>query len=219
MIEKNLQAVAIAYKKLKADYYPGKSVDKMRREFLHSIKTTLGDCVLKYDFICGTDTLNVDGVTKDYIPKQNDTLIIDISVRYQGRWCDVCRTFFFGEPTKNQKAVYRLIERSITVGEKSLKAGTRASEIYSAVNSVYERDGLKLIHHAGHKIGSRALMQPQFLSEKTAKVKPGELYTIESGLYDGFGIRLENDYLIEENGARNLFIDLMPLNIKEYILK
>ena len=29
-------------------------------------------------------------------------------------------------------------------------------------------------------------------------------------------MRMENDYIIEKDGAKNLFEDLMPLDIKEY---
>ena len=46
----------------------------------------------------------------------------------------------------------------------------------------------------------------------------GCFYTIESGCYDAFGIRLENDYQITSAGAENLFENLMRLEIKEYVL-
>ena len=62
-------------------------------------------------------------------------------------------------------------------------------------------------------------MQPQFLPYNAGKVFDGDLVAIESGLYQRFGIRLENDYLIKNDGAIDLFIDLMPLDIKEYVLK
>ncbi|MBR5899924.1 MAG: aminopeptidase P family protein, partial [Clostridia bacterium] len=157
--------------------------------------------------------------TRNYVPKAGDTLIIDISVRLEGKWCDVCRTFFFGEPSPEQKAVFDLVARSISAGEKVLKKGKSAKTVYKAVNEVYQKKGFSLVHHAGHKIGTRALMQPQFLPQKGTRIKLGEYYTIESGLYEGFGLRLENDYLITENGSENLFIDLMPFDLKEYILK
>ena len=62
-------------------------------------------------------------------------------------------------------------------------------------------------------------MQPQFLADNETPIVYGGLYTIESGVYEGFGLRLENDYLITENGAIDLFEDLLPLKIEEYILK
>lgn len=216
MIRKSLEAVAIAYKNLKNSYYKGKNIDLMLAEFLSSIEERVGACGFKYDFLCGKDTVNIDGVTKNYIPKTGDTLLIDISVKIDGRWCDVCRTFFFGEPSEEQKKTFELIVRSIKAGEEKLSSGAKASDIYRAVNSVYEESGKALVHHAGHKIGSRAMMQPQFLEEKTGKIKEGEFVTIESGLYEKFGMRMENDYIIEKDGAKNLFEDLMPLDIKEY---
>ncbi|MBE7061852.1 MAG: M24 family metallopeptidase [Clostridiales bacterium] len=219
MIRKILFSVANAYKNLKADYRCGDSVDVIRNRFLSSIKKELGKCAFKYDFLLGKDTLNIDGVTEGAFPKSKDTLLIDISVRHEGVWCDVCRTFFFGTPDEKQRKDYQMIVRSIKEGEKVLKAGVRAREVYRAVNEVYKHSGYTLIHHAGHKIGSRALLQPQFLEDKCKKVGLGEYFTIESGLYDGCGIRLENDYLITESGAENLFEDIMPLNIEEYVLQ
>ncbi|MBQ3116283.1 MAG: aminopeptidase P family protein [Clostridia bacterium] len=219
MITKQLSCVANAFKELKSEYKAGVSCDIIRKRFLSSIKKQLKECSFKYDFLLGVDTLNIDGVSKGAILKEGDTLLIDISVKHNGVWCDVCRTFFVGEPTKFQRDTFSMIVRSIKAGEKVLKAGVKACDVYNAVNGVYQESGYSLIHHAGHKIGSRALLQPQFLMEKQGKVKCGEYFTIESGLYKNCGIRLENDYLITENGADNLFEGLLPLKIEEYILR
>lgn len=219
MIKEQLKVVADAYRKLKSEYVLGMTSDKMRKVFLSAIKDSLGDCAVKYDFLCGKETLNIDGVTKGFVPKTGDTVLIDISVRTECGWSDVCRTFFIGEPTEDMIKKYELITRSIRSGEKALKAGIKACDIYSAVNAEFIKSGYTLVHHAGHKIGTRALMQPQFLLDKTKKIKKGEYFTIESGLYDGCGIRLENDYFINHGGAENLFEDLLPLDIKEYILQ
>ena len=62
-------------------------------------------------------------------------------------------------------------------------------------------------------------MQPQFLPENTTLLEAGAFYTVETGLYEQFGIRVENDYLIHENIAEDLFEHLLPLRIEEYILK
>ncbi len=219
MINKILSCVADAYKNLKTEYRTNASVDLIRERFLTFIKSRLKGCAFKYDFLLGKDTLNIDGVSSGVSGKDGDTLLIDISVRYNGVWCDVCRTFFIGEPTKKQREVFEMIKESIRSGERVLKGGVKALEVYNAVNAVYEDNGYTLIHHAGHKIGTRAMLQPQFLKEKVGKVNVGEYFTIESGLYDGCGIRLENDYLISKDGAENLFESLLPLKIEEYILQ
>ena len=218
-IIKILQAVSLAYRAFKNSYKDGRSTDELFLIFEKSLKDTLGEYEIVYDYIWGKDTLNVDGVTKNYIPQVGDTLIMDISVGKDGVWCDVCRTFFVGEPTAEQRAVYELVKSSLRAGQNALKLGAKASDIYKAVNTVYALKGKTLVHHAGHKIGEKTLMQPQFLSGNMAELVVGELYTIESGLYEDFGIRLENDYLVTQNDAEDLFEELMPLEIEEYILK
>ncbi len=218
-IKNTLKAVAAAYKDFQNAFAQGRTADELFAAFEDSLKRSLGEYEIVYDYIWGKDTLNIDGVTKNYVPQAGDTLIMDISVKKNGVWCDVCRTFFVGEPSEAQRTVFELIKQSLRAGHAALKAGAKACEIYRSVNTVYELSGKTLVHHAGHKIGEAPVMQPQFLDGNETPLVCGDLYTIESGLYEDFGIRLENDYLLTENGAKDLFEELLPLNIKEYILK
>ena len=218
-IREMLCAVARAFGCLKGAYRPGVSCGELLSVFEGSLKKDVPGCSLQYDFICGADTAGIDGVTDaNYVLRPGDAVLIDISVCRAGQWCDVTRTYFVGGYTKEQKETYGLVKKSIKAGEKALRAGTKAEDVYGAVNAVYAEAGKKLVHHAGHLIGEEPVMQPQFLAGKDAPVKAGNFYAIESGLYDGYGIRLENDYYVNESGAENLFEDLMPLEIEDYIL-
>ncbi len=186
---------------------------------METLKNELGDFDILYDYIWGKDTLNIDGVTDgNYIPQTGDSVIMDISVGKNGVWCDVCRTFFVGTVSDKQVHIFELIKKSIKSGEKHLIPDMSANDIYKSVNSVYENDGKSLIHHAGHQIGSSALEEPRFVSGNNTKIEANRFYTIESGYYVDFGIRLENDYFVDNNSTQNLFEELMSLNIKEYIL-
>ena len=218
-IRASLTAVARAFGRFKAGYRRGVSCGELLFAFEESLKNDLPGCRLQYDFLCGKDTAGIDGVTDaDYVLKPGDAVLIDISVCRDDRWCDVTRTYFVGGYTAEQKETYELIKRSIKAGENALRPGAKAEEIYNAVNAVYAEAGKKLVHHAGHMIGEEPVMQPQFLAGKTAAVEKGVFYAIESGLYGGYGIRLENDYYVNESGAENLFEDFMPLEIEDYIL-
>lgn len=219
VFEQILQAISKSYLDFRNSFEYGKSSDEMLIVFRNSLKNYLGEYEIQYDYIWGKDSINIDGVTKNYIPQKGDTLIMDISVGKNGIWCDVCRTFFVGEPSPEQRKIFELVKKTLRHGHRSLRAGVRACEIYNAVNEVYENEGKKLVHHAGHRIGEKALLQPQFLAENTTFIDIDSYYTIESGLYEGFGIRLENDFLVKENGAQDLFEELLPLNIENYILK
>ena len=218
-INKNLLAVAKAFKAFKMQYKKGEDCSSLFENFTAVLDLELKNYQIKYDYICGKDTLNVDGVSKGYILADGDTVIMDISVEFDGVWCDVTRTFFVGEYSSEQERIFNLIANSLERGKKALKHGAVAKDIYNAVNQAFVKDGKRLIHHAGHKIGQSYLLQPQFLPDNGGKIFAGDLVAIESGLYQQFGIRLENDYLITNDGAIDLFMDLMPLDIKEYLLK
>jgi Xaa-Pro aminopeptidase len=218
-IKQILEAVAKAYKDFKDAFKYGQTTDSLLENFKNSLKESLGEYEMVYDYIWGKDSLNIDGETKGYVPQNGDTLIMDISVGKNGVWCDVCRTFFVGNFSKEQEDVFEMIKQSIRKGQESIRVGAKASDVYNAVNGVYALRQVELVHHAGHQIGEKPLMQPQFLADNDTLLQEGCFYTVESGLYCDFGIRLENDYLLNNDGAVDCFEQLLPLDIKEYVLK
>lgn len=214
-----LRAIKNAFNNFQKNFARGLSTDQLFCFFKSSLDNELGEYQIVYDYIWGKDSVNIDGITSGYIPQDGDTVIMDISVCYKGYWCDVCRTYFVGAFTKEQKECFELIKKSISAGEKLLRVNQEVKDIFGAVNQVYKNAGLSLVHHAGHKIADKPISKPQFLEEEAGVIEDDNLYAIESGLYNGFGIRLENDYYIENDLTENLFIDLMPLEISEYLLK
>lgn len=215
----NLKAVAKAYKQFKNHFEYGKTTDELFENFKRSLDESLGEYEIVYDYIWGKDSLNIDGQTTGYYPKVGDTLIMDISVGKNGVWCDVCRTFFVGEISQEQEETFEFIKNALRVGQSAIKKGSRACDVFNIVNQEFLKIDKKLIHHAGHQVGEKPLMQPQFLAENTALLEIGKFYTIEPGLYNRFGIRIENNFELKEDGAVDLFEQLLPLNIKEYLLK
>lgn len=217
-IEEALLVIKNAYNAFKNSYRQGVTIDELKEVFIGEIKKSLPDCELEYDFVAGEETKLIGGVTTIYVPKLYDPILIDISVKNGGVWCDVCRTYFVGDITDKQLEVYEMIKRSIKAGERVLKAGAKVNELYNAVNGEYEKCGYNLVHHSGHQIETAPVEKPLFVASGNEILKNG-FYTIESGLYKDFGMRLENDYYVDESGATNLFESLMPLEAKEYILK
>lgn len=214
-----LQAVTKAFRVFAGQFRWGKTSGALIEPFMRSLGDSLGEFAIQYDYIWGADTCGIDGVTQDdYVPREGDAVIMDISVGKNGVWCDVCRTFFAGSFSAEQAQVYHMIRDSIRAGEQKLCVGSRVGAIYDAVNAVYENSGKTLIHHAGHRIGEGPLKPPFFVTKGDQLLESGCFYTIESGCYDNFGIRLENDYHITDAGAENLFENLMSLEIKEYVL-
>ena len=219
-VKEILSAVAEAFSAYRREFARGKCASELFAPFQSVLNARLGKHKIVYDYLLGADTVNIDGQTSgSYIPREGDTVLMDISVGVGGVWCDVCRTFFVGEPTEEQTEVFNLALASLREGARALGAGAAASEVYFAANRPYREAGRSLVHHAGHRIGTAPLLQPQFLEGSDTPLSVGEYYTVETGLYSGFGLRLENDYILTENGAEDLFEELLPLKIEEYILK
>lgn len=214
-----LQSVAKAYKKFQSEFAFGKTTDELLKPFLNSLEESLSDYDIVYDYIWGEDSVGIDGKTEGYIPKAGDTLIMDVSVGKWGVFCDVCRTFFVGEPTEDQAHRFELLRGALVCGSQVIKKGSSARDVFYAVDSYLADAGYSLVHHAGHRVGSDPLLQPQFLPDNDTPLEVSEIYTVEPGLYEGFGIRLENDFILTEDGAVDLFENLLPLDIKEYTLK
>ncbi len=214
-----LEAAAAAYKKFAEVFDYGIPCGEMFKPFLASVENTLGTHEILYDFLCGKDAANIDGVSRGYIPRRGDAVLIDVSIGKDGVWCDVCRTFFVGEIPADMRADYALALSSLRAGASALRDGAAARDIYAAANRPYAEAGRRLVHHAGHAVGASPVMEPRFTEDADGHVRAGQTVTVETGLYGRSGIRLENDFLIEKNGAADLFEDLLPLDIEEYILK
>ena len=73
-LEKQLLATAKAFRAFKAEFGYGKSGEELLKPFFRSLEESLGAYA-----------------------EAGDTIIFDVSVKFNGRWSDVCRTFFVGE--------------------------------------------------------------------------------------------------------------------------
>jgi Xaa-Pro aminopeptidase len=69
------------------------------------------------------------------------------------------------------------------------------------------------MHGIGHSLG----LAVHDVTQAEARFQPGWVMTVEPGIYlpeEKFGIRLENDVLITENGTRDLMANI-PLEVGE----
>ena len=94
-----------------------------------------------------------------------------------------------------------------------LKDGTKCSDIYDFLQREIASE-YAFTHHAGHLIGDEPLIKPQFLPDSAGCLKSGMMVTLEPGIYvpDKFGIRIENNYLITDNGFERLFDYTQDIN-------
>lgn len=170
------------------------------------------------DLISGIRTSDIEGGPTDKVIEVGDIVLLDLQVKSENQWSDLTRVYFMGGISSEQKEAYEKIKIALKVGESLLYPGMSASEIYKKVREAIDSP-FCFDHHAGHRIGEETVVNPRFMPESKDKLEAGMVVTLEPGIYipDKFGIRLENNYLITEDGFKRL--DNLSLDENEYVVK
>ena len=161
------------------------------------------------DFVGGARTGSIEGPPTDYVFREGDLFIIDLSVRRGDVWSDTCRTFFLGEPSTRQREAYEAVLAAMDAGARAVRAGVVASSVRPPMVAELDARGFAglMPHHGGHLVGPAPYMRPAFEDGCDGVVSEGDVCTLEPGVYmvGEWGMRVENDYLVEADGVRNLF--------------
>jgi Xaa-Pro aminopeptidase len=137
-----------------------------------------------------------------------DLIIIDCGARYKGYISDTTRTVALGEPGPEARAVYELVRRANEAGKRAARPEASGAEIDAAARQVIADGGYGdyFIHRTGHGIGMEVHELPNIVAGNDEPLAPGTTFTIEPGIYlpGKFGVRIEDDMVITDSGARSL---------------
>ena len=168
------------------------------------------------DYQCG----EMGGFARDRKIEAGELYVIDAWSVYHNYWADLCRTFAVGEPSEVQQSVFEHIKGFHDQVGEYLRPGKDGSECAIAMDA-YIREHPKLadvglVHHAGHNVGLRAHQMPDLNKERGGKLRIGNVVSVEPGAYIPevrAGVRLENMYLITEDGLENMSPYPMELGV------
>lgn len=137
---------------------------------------------------------------------EQDIITIDMGCIYNGYHSDMTRTFFIGEPTQKQKAVYNLVKKNHTQTIDAIKDGANIKQLSKMVENDFKLNGYDLIHGLGHGVGLEIHEKPYVSSRVDAPLRENMVVTVEPGIYipGEFGVRIEDTILVEKGGARKL---------------
>lgn len=140
--------------------------------------------------------------------KQNEPVLIDIGVEYQGYKSDLTRVYFLGRISVLAQKIYNIVLKAQEEALKSIKPGIAISKIDQAARQYITRAGYgkQFSHNLGHGVGLEVHEEPHISSKETGKLKPGMVFTIEPAIYlpGEFGVRLEDMVLVTDNGCEVL---------------
>jgi len=169
------------------------------------------------DYQCG----EYNGPARNHLIQDGELYIIDAWTCFRGYWSDMARTFVVGtEPSDMQLSLFEHIRSIHSQIPGILKPGVDGVEVFAALDElIREHPPLTdtgLIHHGGHAIGLRAHEMPDINRERGGRLEPGNVICIEPGGYfpaARYGVRLENMYLVTEEGSENLCKDTIEFHV------
>jgi len=137
-----------------------------------------------------------------------DLVVVDVGAEVDGYRSDMTRSFVLGDPDERAEAMLEVVGRSQSAGVEAVRPGVEASEIDGACRSVIDEAGMgeAFVHGSGHGVGLDVHELPRVVSGSTAVLEPGNVLTVEPGVYfPGVGgARVEDLLVVTDDGCRPL---------------
>lgn len=149
--------------------------------------------------------------------REGTILMVDDGCKVEGYTSDITRTFVLGTPTDKMKRVFDIVKQAQAAALAAAKPGVPNEAVDAAARKVLTDNGYGpgfkyLTHRVGHGMGMDMHEWPYLVKHNMygwpvdPKLQPGMVFSDEPGIYipGEFGVRLEDDMHITENGAELL---------------
>ena len=152
----------------------------------------------------GEESSRPHSVPNDRVIKQGDIVLIDMGAKYNGYCSDMSRTVFVGE-CKFEKEYQFVLEQQQKI-ISGFKAGANIKPIIDMAYKDYEVEGYDVMHAFGHNLGLEIHENPALRNKDDIYLKKNNVVAVEPGIYEfgKFGIRIEDTYLITNDGVEQL---------------
>ncbi len=148
------------------------------------------------------------GSVAPQVIRESTIVMMDGGCAVEGYQSDITRTFVLGKATDKMKQVFDIVHRAQSAALAAAKPGVVAGSVDTAARKVivdagYGPDYKYFTHRLGHGMGMDGHEWPYLVRGNTTKLQPEMTFSDEPGVYihGEFGIRLEDDMHIRENGS------------------
>lgn len=209
---------------------PGITEYEIEAEFAHEF--TRNRCQFAYNPIIasGVDSCVLHYLENQKVCRKGDVLLLDVGACYANYNADMTRTIpVSGKFTRRQKQVYQAVLRVLRAMVAASTVGKSPRDMQEESELMMNDELLALglitkaeikretperracrkyyMHGLGHSIG----LDVHDVTTTHARFSDGWVITVEPGIYipeENFGIRLENNILITDNGPIDLMADI-----------
>jgi Xaa-Pro aminopeptidase len=217
---------------------PGVWEYEIEAEFLHEFIRNRSKGFAYTPIVASGNNANVlHYVVNNQQCKAGDLILLDVGAEYANYSSDMTRTIpVSGKFTKRQREVYNAVLRVKDEATKMLVPGTLWAEYHKEVGKIMTSEllGLGLLdkadiknekkdwpaykkyfmHGTSHHIG----LDTHDYGPLKTPMKANMVYTVEPGIYipqEKFGVRLEDDVVVQEKGAPINLMKNIPIEADE----
>ena len=169
--------------------------------------------------------------------KKGDLVLLDVGAEYANYSSDMTRTIpISGKYTQRQKQVYNSVLHVKREATNLLKPGILWKDHHTEVGKIMSSELLKLGLLDKSDIQSQTKLEPAFKKYFThgtshhlgldthdygninLPIQANNVFTVEPGIYikeEGFGIRLEDDVIVQESGNPINLMKNIPIEIED----
>ena len=156
------------------------------------------------------------GSVQPQVIREGVPILIDGGCKVEGYESDITRMLMLGKPEDKAKKVFEIVHRAQSAALATARPGLECGAVDAAARKVivdagYGPDYKFFAHRLGHGIGMDGHEWPYLVRGNSTKLAANMTFSDEPGIYirGEFGVRLEDDMHITEDGAE-LFTPQSP---------
>ncbi len=148
------------------------------------------------------------GLAAPQVIRENSIVMIDDGCTVEGYQSDITRTFVVGKASEKMNRVFDIVLHAQSAALAAARPGAECGSIDAAARKVvtdggYGPDYKYFTHRLGHGMGMDGHEWPYLVRGNATKLQANMTTSNEPGIYipGEFGVRIEDDMHITENGA------------------
>jgi Xaa-Pro dipeptidase len=148
------------------------------------------------------------GSATPQVVREGSIIMVDDGCTVEGYQSDITRTFVLGKASDKMRKVFDIVHRAQSAGLAAARPGVECGDVDAAARKVITDAGFGpdykfFTHRLGHGIGMDGHEWPYLVRGNATKLQVNMTCSDEPGIYvrGEFGVRLEDNMHITENGA------------------
>ncbi len=164
----------------------------------------------------GPNTAVPHGGTEERRLKRGMPVLIDAGCRVHGYRSDITRMHFFGDdPSPQYREVHNTVLAAQRAAARAGKPGVECQQLDRVAREIIAAAGYGkfFTHRLGHGLGMDGHEPPYLVEGNRRQLEPGMVFTIEPGIYlpNLWGVRIEDDFVVTQDGLEPLSSPLAPI--------